>query len=64
MGAHSVIYGKTLDHVKELDVVLSDANRTILRELNPNELENKLSGTSLESDIYRGVLRKSQRVGQ
>ena len=56
-GAHSVIYGKTLDHVKELDVVLSDANRTILRELNPNELENKLSGTGLESDIYRGVLR-------
>jgi FAD/FMN-containing dehydrogenase/Fe-S oxidoreductase len=56
-GSHSVIYGKTLDHVKELDVVLSDATRAHFHQLNAHELESKLSGTGLESDIYRGVLR-------
>ena len=29
-GAHSVIYGKTLDHIMELDVVLSDASQAPL----------------------------------
>jgi FAD/FMN-containing dehydrogenase len=56
-GAHSVIYGKTLDHVKELDVVLSDATRAHFRPLEAHELEARLSGIGLQSDIYRGVLR-------
>ena len=56
-GAHSVIYGKTLDHVKELNVVLSDASQAHFYELEAHELEAKLSGTGLESEIYRGVLR-------
>ena len=56
-GAHSVIYGKTLDHIKEVDVVLSDAAQAQFRSLEPYELESKLNGDGLESDIYRGVLR-------
>ena len=56
-GAHSVIYGKTLDHVKELNVILSDASPAHLRELEGRELENILEGSGLESDIYRNVLR-------
>ncbi|MDP6548940.1 MAG: FAD-linked oxidase C-terminal domain-containing protein [Dehalococcoidia bacterium] len=56
-GAHSVIYGKTLDHVKELDVVLADGTQTRFRPLEAHELENKLSAAGLESDIYRGVRR-------
>ena len=56
-GAHSVIYGKTLDHVKELKVILSDASPAHLRELEGRELENILEGSGLESDIYRNVLR-------
>ena len=59
-GAHSVIYGKTLDHVKELDVVLADGTQTYFRPLHPHELEAKLSGRGLESDIYRGVRRIAQ----
>ena len=59
-GAHSVIYGKTLDHVKELDVVLADGTQTYFRPLQPHELEAKLSGRGLESDIYRGVRRIAQ----
>ena len=54
-GAHSVIYGKTLDHVKEVAVVLSDGSPAHFRALGPHELEAKLSGSGLERDIYRGV---------
>ena len=56
-GAHSVIYGKTLDHIKEVDVVLSDAAQAHFQSLEPHELEAKLNGEGLESDIYRGVLQ-------
>ena len=56
-GAHSVIYGKTLDHIKEVDVILSDATRAHFQTLEPHELEAKLLGEGLESDIYRGVLQ-------
>ncbi len=59
-GAHSVIYGKTLDHIKEVDVVLSDATMAHFDTLEPHELEAKLRGEGLESDIYRGVLRIAQ----
>ncbi|MSQ07139.1 MAG: FAD-binding oxidoreductase [Dehalococcoidia bacterium] len=56
-GAHSVIYGKTLDHVKALRVVLADGAQAHLRPLTGPELEAKLSGAGLESDIYRGIRR-------
>ena len=56
-GAHSVIYGKTLDHVLEMDVVLADATQAHFRSLDSHELEAKLSGSGLESDIYRGLRR-------
>ncbi|MDA0264878.1 MAG: FAD-binding protein [Chloroflexi bacterium] len=59
-GAHSVIYGKTLDHIKELDVILSDGTQTHFNPLEARELEAKLSGVGLESDIYRGVRRLAQ----
>ena len=54
-GAHSVIYGKTLDHVKELEVVLADGALTHFRPLDSGELEAKLGGSGLEGDIYRGI---------
>ena len=56
-GAHSVIYGKTLDHIRELDVILSDGSTAHLGELTSAELESRLSAAGLEGDIYRGVLR-------
>ncbi len=59
-GAHSVIYGKTLDHVKELRTVLSDASLAHFTELGPEELENKLSGSGLEASIYQNLRRIAQ----
>ena len=53
-GAHSVIYGKTLDHIRELDVVLSDGSTAHFGELSPSELESRISASGLEGDIYRG----------
>ena len=56
-GSHSVIYGKTLDHVLEVQAVLSDGSRAHFRELEGQELEARLSGAGLESEIYRQVGR-------
>ena len=56
-GAHSVIYGKTLDHINELDVILSDGSRAHFAPLTASELESRLSTGGLEGDIYRGVMR-------
>ncbi len=56
-GAHSVIYGKTLDHIQELDVILSDGSTAHFGQLTVSELESRLSAGGLEGDIYRGVLR-------
>ncbi|MBL16927.1 MAG: oxidoreductase [Chloroflexi bacterium] len=59
-GAHSVIYGKTLDHIKEVSVILSDGTQSHFQELDARGLEAKLSGAGLESEIYRGVRRLAQ----
>jgi len=52
-GSHSVIHGKTLDHVLELDSVLSDGSQVHFGLLTNRELEAKLAGDTLESEIYR-----------
>ena len=56
-GSHSVIYGKTLDHIQEVSAVLADGSLADFRTLDADELEAKLSGTGLEADIYRGIRR-------
>ncbi|MSQ22216.1 MAG: FAD-binding oxidoreductase [Dehalococcoidia bacterium] len=56
-GAHSVVYGKTCDHVKELRVVLSDGQPAAFRPLTGAALEAKLVQQDLEGSIYRGVPR-------
>lgn len=52
-GARSIVYGKTIDHVLELDVLLSDGSRALLRELDARSWQVKCQGNSLESEIYR-----------
>ena len=54
-GARSVMYGKTIDHVLELDVVLSDGSQVHLRPLNRAELEAACQGDTLEARCYRTV---------
>ncbi len=56
-GAHSILYGKTSDQVRELKVILSDGTQTTFAPVGGAALEAKLSGQGLESHIYREVRR-------
>ncbi len=54
-GARSVIYGKTIDHVLDLHVALSDGGIAHLRPLGAAELEQACDGDALEAGCYRAV---------
>jgi FAD/FMN-containing dehydrogenase/Fe-S oxidoreductase len=56
-GARSVLYGKTIDHVLEQQVVLADGSLAWFRELPQADLERASVGTSLEATVYRMVRR-------
>ena len=55
-GSHSVIYGKTSDHVLELNVVLADGSEARFSDLSSSALVRKLNGDGLEPNVYRSVL--------
>jgi FAD/FMN-containing dehydrogenase/Fe-S oxidoreductase len=54
-GARSVIYGKTIDHVIEQEVVLSDGSVVTFGPLAEGELARKCVGETLEACCYRTV---------
>jgi FAD/FMN-containing dehydrogenase/Fe-S oxidoreductase len=60
-GARSVLYGKTIDHVLEQHVVLSDGSIAWLRELGGAALEEAVQGDSLEARCYREVRSTARR---
>ena len=60
-GARSVFYGKTIDHVIEQHVVLSDASVAHFRALSEAELNAACSGASLEARCYRVVRETADR---
>jgi FAD/FMN-containing dehydrogenase/Fe-S oxidoreductase len=60
-GAHSLTYGKTLDHVIELTVLLADGSAVVLKDLSPEGLESKSRAETLESKVYREISRLAQQ---
>ena len=56
-GAHSVVYGKTLDHVLDLTVLLADGSEAVLTDLSDDALAFKQAGKGLESRIYQQLPR-------
>jgi FAD/FMN-containing dehydrogenase/Fe-S oxidoreductase len=54
-GARSIVYGKTIDHVLRLDVLLADGSRARLEPVEIDEWDRRAAGTSLEASIYRKV---------
>src|SRR5579871_5433533 len=54
-GTHSIVYGKTIDHVLELRVVLADGSMVHLHLLNDNEVEMKCRRNDREGECYRVV---------
>ena len=59
-GARSVIYGKTIDHVLEQQVLLSDGSIAHFRPLNTDEVNTACEGDSLQAECYRTVRRIAQ----
>ena len=56
-GPHSVIYGKTLDHILEVSTVLSDGSRAHFNPVAGQDLEDRLLADTLEGKIYRETRR-------
>jgi FAD/FMN-containing dehydrogenase/Fe-S oxidoreductase len=54
-GARSIVYGKTIDHVRRLNVVLSDGSRVSFGPLRPDEWERRSEARGLEGRIYQQV---------
>jgi FAD/FMN-containing dehydrogenase/Fe-S oxidoreductase len=54
-GARSLVYGKTIDHVLDVEVVLADGSGAHFRPLGPSELDATCAGNSLEAACYRAV---------
>ncbi|SCL32721.1 FAD/FMN-containing dehydrogenase [Micromonospora rhizosphaerae] len=52
-GSGSVRYGMTIDHIRELDVVLADASRTRFAPLDPAERTRRAGLQTLEGSLYR-----------
>jgi FAD/FMN-containing dehydrogenase/Fe-S oxidoreductase len=53
-GSHSIVHGKTIDHVRRLDVILSDGSRAALGPLTTDQWQ-RLEDRSFLGSIYRGV---------
>ncbi len=60
-GAHSLTYGKTLDHVLELTVLLADGSEVVMRDVSAETFETQSRSDSLEGRVYREVARLAQQ---
>ena len=56
-GSGSVRYGMTIDHVRSLDVVLSDASTARLEPVDSDERDRRAVGGTLEAALYRELPR-------
>src|SRR5512147_2410698 len=56
-GAHSLTYGKTLDHVIELTLLLADGSEAVLKDLTPDEVEKRSRADTIEGRAYREIAR-------
>ena len=54
-GVRSVCYGRTVEHILELDIVLSTGEQLCLKKLNSEELESKCLQNDREGEIYKSV---------
>ena len=55
-GSHSIVWGKTVDNVRELDAVLSNGDTAHFGALDGEQLETKMRADGLEGTIYRDLL--------
>jgi FAD/FMN-containing dehydrogenase/Fe-S oxidoreductase len=62
-GSRSIVYGKTIDHVRRLNVILSDGSRAEFGALGRAGWQAKEALRTLEGDIYRGVRQVVEEHG-
>ncbi|MEE2657021.1 MAG: FAD-linked oxidase C-terminal domain-containing protein [Candidatus Latescibacterota bacterium] len=60
-GARSLVYGKTIDHVLELDVVFADGVRTRLGPVDEAERRSRGESAGIEGAIYRKIGQIAER---
>src|SRR5262249_7583560 len=54
-GARSIVYGKTIDHVRRLHVILANGSEANFGPVTAAEWDRRAVGKSLEGIAYRGV---------
>ena len=52
-GAHSIMWGKTIDNLNELEVVLSNGDTAHYGSLNWDQIKKKMSRQNLDAKIYQ-----------
>jgi FAD/FMN-containing dehydrogenase/Fe-S oxidoreductase len=63
-GTHSLIHGKTIDHVLELKVLLADGSTLAMRALSAEEVEARCQQPDREGECYRLVRRLAETHGE
>lgn len=63
-GTHSIIHGKTIDHVLELRVLLADGSILHARPLDPGELEATCQQADRAGECYRTLRSLGQEIGR
>ncbi len=61
-GARSIVFGKTADHVRRLNVILADGTRTELRPLTLVEWERRASARTFAGSLYRTIRQIAQET--
>ena len=59
-GTKSILYGKTVDHILEARILLTDGTELQLKELSQEEFGQKAKQENREGEIYRSVLKTIQ----
>lgn len=54
-GARSLVYGKTIDYVRKLAVVLADGRQTSFQAMTATAWEDTAIGRGLDASLYRGI---------
>ena len=54
-GTRSIIYGKTVDNILEMRLLLADGTHMVLTDLNTDDWSDKAAGAGREAEIYRSV---------
>src|SRR5215468_7873241 len=62
-GSHSIAYGLTVEHVLEIEAILSDGSRATFGEIAPDAFRAKMQAPGLEGQIYREVARIRDQYG-